>query len=219
MKGVLFALTALTVIVLAVFAIWPGLDLAVAGLFWGPEGFGGQSAAARFGRDFFRVTPFVVLAADVGLYLARRFGRRVAYAPSFRALVFLGLTMALGPGALVNLTLKDHWHRPRPIHTVEFGGSQEFRPWYRDDGACYHNCSFVSGEASTGFWMVAPAMLAPPPARGPAIAGALAFGVGASLLRLAAGAHYLSDVLLGGLFTLILVAIAHLALWPRGGAE
>ena len=45
------------------------------------------------------------------------------------------------------------------------------------DGACKRNCSFVSGEASTGFWMVAPASLLPPPWRGPAIVAAFAFGV------------------------------------------
>jgi membrane-associated phospholipid phosphatase len=219
MKGVLIALIALTIVVLVVFAIWPGLDLAVADLFFSPDGFAGQGAVARWGRDAFRVTPFVALAAFAGLYLARRFGLEVAYAPSFRAMVFLAVTMSLGPGVVVNLGFKDHWHRPRPINTEQFGGAQEFRPWYRDDGACYHNCSFVSGEAATGFWMVAPAMVLPPPVRGPAIVAAFAFGVGASWLRLAFGAHYLSDVVLGGLFTLIIIAIAHLILWPRGRAE
>lgn len=219
MKAVLIALAALTLVALAVFAIWPGLDIAVAGLFVGPDGFAGQSAAARLGRDFFRVTPFVVLAIFIGLHVARRFGRAVPCAPSFRALVFLVATMALAPGVLVNLGLKDHWHRPRPINTQDFGGSQEFRPWYRNDGACYKNCSFVSGEASTGFWMVAPAILLPPPVRGPALVVALAFGAGASLLRMAFGAHYLSDVLLGGLFTLIIVAGVHIVLWPRGRAK
>ncbi len=36
-------------------------------------------------------------------------------------------------------------------------------PWYDDRGECKKNCSFVSGEASTGFWMVAPASVLPPP--------------------------------------------------------
>ena len=73
------------------------------------------------------------------------------------------------------------------------------------DGACEKNCAFASGEAAQGFWMVAPALLAPPPWRGAAIAGALAFGVAASTLRLAFGGHFLSDVLVGGLLALIVV--------------
>ena len=34
---------------------------------------------------------------------------------------------------------------------------------------------------------------------------------------MAFGGHYLSDVLLGGLVTLIIVEIARMLLWPRGG--
>ena len=89
-------------------------------------------------------------------------------------------------------------------------------PWYDLHGACKRNCSFVSGEASTGFWMVAPASLLPPPLRTPAIVAAFAFGAAASLLRLAFGGHYLSDVLLGGLITLIVIEAARRLLWPRG---
>ena len=134
-------------------------------------------------------------------------------------MIFLIATMAIGPGLIVNLGLKDHWHRPRPIQTQEFNGPSPFMPWYEDDGACRKNCSFVSGEAATGFWMVAPASVLPAPWRGPAIVAAFAFGVGASLLRLAFGGHYLSDVLLGGLVTLIVIEVVRRVVWPTGGRE
>ena len=65
--------------------------------------------------------------------------------------------------------------------------------------------------------MVAPALLAPPPFRAPAIVSALAFGVAASALRMAFGGHFLSDVLFGGLISLIVVFAVRWALWPRGG--
>lgn len=211
--AVLLALTALT---LVVFALWPGTDLAVSHVFYDRGGFIGRDGLERFGRDFFRVTPFVVLAAFVALYALRRCGVAVPYAPSGRGLAFLAVTMALGPGLIVNLGLKDHTHRPRPVHVAEFGGSDEFRPWYRFDGACRINCSFVSGEAASGFWMVAPAILLPPPARGPAMGVAVAFGIGASLLRIAFGGHFLSDALLGGLITLIVIVLARRVIWPRG---
>jgi membrane-associated phospholipid phosphatase len=48
---------------------------------------------------------------------------------------------------------------------------------------------------------------------------AFAFGFGASLLRLAFGGHYLSDVLLGGLITLIVIEVVRRLIWPRGAPE
>ncbi len=217
MSRALAAYVALTAVTLAVFAIWPNLDLMVAHYFYDQGGFAGRDSLERFGRDFFRVTPFVALAGFAALWLARRMGYRLRWAPSGRAVIFLAATMAIGPGLIVNLGLKDHWRRPRPYQTEDFNGPSPFRPWYETDGACQRNCSFVSGEAATGFWMVAPASLLPPPWRGPAIAAAFAFGVGASLLRLAFGGHYLSDVLLGGLITLIVIEAARRLFWPKGG--
>ncbi len=211
-----FVYVALAALTLAVFALWPEFDLIVSHRFYDGGGFIGHDALDRLGRDFFRVTPFVVLAAYAALWLARRLGHWRRWAPSGRAMIFLIATIAIGPGVVVNLSLKDHWHRPRPINTQAFNGPAEFKPWYDDHGACKKNCSFVSGEAATGFWMVAPAIVLPPPWRGPAIVAAFAFGIGASLLRMAFGGHYLSDVLLGGLVTLIIVEIARMILWPPG---
>ena len=210
------AYVALAALTLAVFGLWPDLDLAVAHLFYDGGGFIGRDGPDRFGRDVFRVTPFVVLAAYAALWLARRAGRWRGRAPSGRAMIFLIATIAFGPGVVVNLSLKDHWHRPRPYQTQEFNGRDAFKPWWDDQGECKKNCSFVSGEAATGFWMVAPASVLPPPARGPALVAAFAFGIGASLLRMAFGGHYLSDVLLGGLVTLIIIEIARMLIWPRG---
>jgi lipid A 4'-phosphatase len=210
---------ALAALTLVVFAIWPRVDLAISHRFYDGGGFIGHDALARFGRDFFRVTPFVVPAFYAALWLAKRRGARLGWAPSGKAMIFLIATMAIGPGLIVNLGLKDHWHRPRPYQTREFGGPDPFRPWYDDTGLCKKNCSFVSGEASTGFWMVAPASVLPPPWRAPAIAAAFAFAIGASLLRMAFGGHYPSDVLLGGLVTLIVIEVARKVIWPRGREE
>ncbi|WP_158814002.1 phosphatase PAP2 family protein [Methylocapsa sp. S129] len=215
MRIVLLGLVALTLATSAVFALWPEIDLEVARAFYGDGGFIGHTSWERAARAFFNITPFVVLAAFAILYGLRRFGAAVPYAPSGRALAFLIATMAIGPGLVVNLGLKDHAHRPRPIQTREFGGPFEFRPWYRFDGECRRNCSFVSGEGSEAFWMVAPASLAPPPFRALAIAGALAFGALTGLLRMAFGGHYLSDVLLAALLTLIIVQGARMLLFPN----
>jgi lipid A 4'-phosphatase len=216
MNRALIVYVALTALTLGIFAIWPDLDLAVSHYFYDGGGFAGRDSLGRFGRDFFRVTPFVVLAAFAALWLAKRRGAALHWAPNGRAVIFLIATIAIGPGLIVNLGLKDHWRRPRPVQTQDFNGPSPFRPWYDTNGACQKNCSFVSGEAATGFWMVAPASVLPPPWRAPATVAAFAFGIGASLLRMAFGGHYLSDVLLGGLITLGVIEIVRRLLWPRG---
>ena len=214
----LFAgLLVVAVATLVVFALWPQIDLAAAGALFGPAGFL-RSGSARAARAFFNVSPFVVLVGLAALYGLRRVGIAIPHAPTGRQLVFLVATMAIGPGLIVNLGLKDHTHRPRPIQTRDFGGPFAFRPWDRLDGQCPRNCSFVSGEGAAAFWMVAPASLAPPPWRAPAIAAALGFGVATSALRMAFGGHYLSDVVLAALLTLILVQGARLLLLGGRGA-
>jgi lipid A 4'-phosphatase len=188
-----------------IFSVWPGIDTSVAawfyqgGRFLGPGGFAGTL------RKIFYWTPSVLLAAAIAAYLARRMRFKVPAAPSGRQLAFLLLTMALGPGLLVNSGLKEHSHRPRPSEIVEFGGSMTFRPFYQFDGGCRRNCSFVSGEASTAFWTLAPASLAPAPVRLEAVTAALAFGTATSLLRMAFGGHFLSDVVFAGLFTVLVL--------------
>jgi lipid A 4'-phosphatase len=156
-------------------------------------------------------------AAVVGkrLVLAlQRLRSLVTWAPRGREVFFLLATLTIGSGLIVNLGMKDHLHRPRPINVQQFGGPQEFRPWYRFDGACHKNCSFPSGEASSAFWMVAPALTVPPPFRVAAISGAFAFAFAASVLRMAVGGHFLSDVLVGALISLIVVFALRRALWP-----
>ena len=165
MSRALVVYVALTALTLGVFAIWPISISMVAHYFYDGEGFVGRDSLERFGRDFFRVTPFVVLAAFAALWLAKRRGVALRWAPSGRAVIFLIATIAIGPGLIVNLGLKDHWRRPRPTQTQEFNGPSPFRPWYETNGDCKKNCSFVRGEASTGFWMVAPASAAAAVAR------------------------------------------------------
>ena len=69
-----------------------------------------------------------------------------------RAALFLIATLALGPGLLTNVVLKDHWGRPRPIDVQQFGGDYRFEPWWDPRGDCPNNCSFVAGEPSGAFW-------------------------------------------------------------------
>ena len=136
---------------------------------------------------------------------------------SGRAAVFLIATLALGPGLLVNVVLKDHWGRPRPIDVAQFGGAEHFVPWWSTRGDCPANCSFVSGDVAGAMWTIAPAALAPPQWRVLAYGAALAFTAGMAAIRVMAGAHFLSDVTFAGVFTFLVVWLLYglIYRWPR----
>jgi membrane-associated phospholipid phosphatase len=207
----LFVTLIATVACLAVFALWPEADLAVARKFYAAGHFVAQSPTGEVFRRIFYDAPYVLLA----LLLFAALGRRLHWTrrglgwtrrgPGGRAILFLLASLALGPGLLVNGVLKENSHRPRPYQTAEFGGPWAFRAYEKFDGDCRRNCSFVSGEASTSAWTLAPALLAPPPLRALAVAAALVFTVATAALRMAFGGHYLSDVTLAALFTFLIV--------------
>src|SRR5262249_35528403 len=133
-----------------------------------------------------------------------------------RAAIFLIATLALGPGLITNLILKDHWCRRRPIDVQQFGGGDHFEPWWDPRGNCSNNRSFVAGEPSGAFWTPAPAALAPPPLQAVAYGAALTFGIALGAFRMAAGAHFFSDVVFAGVLMYLLIWAMHglIYRWP-----
>jgi len=112
------------------------------------------------------------------------------------------VTLALGPGLLVNAFLKEHIGRPRPADTLLFGGDLPFVAAGEWSNACYHNCSFVSGEAAGIAWIFCLLPLWPYPERRRILCIMLAMVTATDMLRVAFGRHYISDVVLGSLSTL-----------------
>ncbi|MBV8747019.1 MAG: phosphatase PAP2 family protein [Xanthobacteraceae bacterium] len=204
-QGLLIAVLATVTAVL--FAVAPQLDLRLSHLFF-------DDATHRFpvaadplamwvrGTSMWVFTGFAVcVAAAVVARLA--FPRR--FPIPGRVIAFLALTLALGPGLLVNGLLKEHWSRPRPGEVVEFGGTSPFMPWWDPRGACEQNCSFVSGETSQATWAVAPAVLLPGGLRVVALGTVGIFTAVIGGLRLAFGGHFASDVLFAALLTLAVI--------------
>jgi len=220
--GLLIAL-AIAVVAGLVFGFYPGLDLEIARYFHGFEDPSHNTFALR-------LFPPLMKARDIGLWIGT-----ILVAPavcslivklllprrrmliSGRTTVFLIATMALGPGLLVNVLLKDHWGRPRPIDVTQFGGDQTFVAWWDPRGACPSNCSFVSGDVAGAAWTLAPAALAPPQWRALSYAAALALGVGMGTIRVMAGAHFPSDVIFAGIFTFLIIWITYAVIyrWRR----
>ena len=185
-----------------VFLLFPGVDLAATRLFYDPaHGFPLTDwAPLQFVRAAIPwLTGLIILVCVVGaVWLAVK--RRPLWRLDRRALVFIVAATALGPGLLANTVLKDHWGRARPFQTQEFGGTRQFTPAPLPASQCERNCSFVSGHAALGFSLVSFALLWPVGRRRRiAIAAALGFGAVVGLGRIAAGHHFLSDVVYAGL--------------------
>jgi lipid A 4'-phosphatase len=218
-RGFLAAL-AVAVVVGVIFGLWPDLDLKLAGLFYDPDRHGFWRAPDP---TFMRLRNLciwliTIVACSAGLAIVIKLIR-----PDWpmvipgRAVVLMLTTLALGPGIVTNILLKEHWGRPRPIDVAEFKGDEHFRAWWDPRGDCRRNCSFVAGDPSAAFWTLAPAVVAPPAVRMFAVGTAFAFGAGVGLLRMAAGAHFFSDAMFAGVFTFLVIWVMHGVLyrWRR----
>lgn len=209
--GLVIAL-AVAVVVGLVFGLRPDLDLKLAGLFFDP-GRGGFWRA--YDPPFLRLRDaatwlitLVALPAFVALALKFIRPQLPGLVPG-RAVLLMLVTLALAPGVVANLVFKEHWGRPRPIDVTQFGGDEHFRPWWDPRGDCPKNCSFVAGEPSGAFWTLAPAAVVPPQWRALAYGAALAFGAAVGVLRMAAGAHFFTDVVFAGVFSFLVIWFVH----------
>jgi membrane-associated PAP2 superfamily phosphatase len=149
--------------------------------------------------------PAIVLAVTALIVLVSGFFIRKV-ASCRRKTVFVLLLLALGPGLVVNVLLKDQLGRARPREVVEFGGSHEFTQFWQP-GTTGRNSSFPSGHAAIAFFTIAPWFVLRDNKRAIAT-GFLVFGLSYGSLvgvaRILQGGHFVSDVVwAGGLIYLI----------------
>jgi lipid A 4'-phosphatase len=194
-----------------VFVGWPALDLGASRLFYlEPRHFLFNNSdlvgAIRLG---FKLLIWIAgLGTGLGIALGLAKGRHFSNL-GLAQWLFLALVLLTGPGLLANTLFKDHWARARPLHIVEFGGPDRFTPVLERTGPCARNCSFIGGESSSIFALgFAIAMLARR-RRAVALAAAVAAGSVIGLIRIGEGGHFLSDVIFGGVFMALDVALMH----------
>jgi len=215
----LFIALGLALVVGLLFGIYPELDLKLAALFYDPaiKNFPLKlNTVAAVARDAAMWIAWGLASPAIVALLVKLVRPDRPLLISGRAAVFLLATLILSAGVLTNLTFKSYWGRPRPVVVTQFNGPDQFVPWWDPRGACGRNCSFFSGEGATAFWTYAPAALAPPAWRPLAYAAATLFGVMTSLLRMAFGGHFFTDVAAAGLVTFLVVWLAHgyIYRWP-----
>ncbi|MEZ7812149.1 MAG: phosphatase PAP2 family protein [Paracoccaceae bacterium] len=199
LKVVLFLGCAVAVI----FGLWPEVDLTLSRLFYRPgAGFwvDDWTLVESMRMALWRLSIVMALAA-FGVTL---FGRSEGWlgAPK-RVWTYVAALYLMGPGLLVDRILKQYWGRARPSTVSDFGGTAEFTPFYRISDQCPSNCSFVSGEGAGAMTFAIALMVLLPfwrntlshgECRLAQVLSGLVLALTA-LQRVAAGGHFVSDVL------------------------
>lgn len=200
---------------LASLVIWPQIDLAVSALFYETQNgfvwreflpFGVLAWLASYGSR-------ILGALLIGGGLIAAWRRRPLLKLSSKAWLFLFLGLLIGPGLVANLVFKDNWGRARPRDIIEFGGTAQFSPAFYVRKECAKNCSFISGDASFGFYLPSLAYVVPLRHRRRVFWSALGAGSLFAVARLIIGAHFLSDVLFAGFFMFLTMALLHGAMF------
>jgi lipid A 4'-phosphatase len=218
-------LTAMAAVVFIVFGIWPGLDLGVSGLFFASNtGFDGFASGIwnELRLAIWRVSE-IVLALSILAYLAQRIApfpllRATRHLSGFAAALYL-----LGPGLLVDVLLKPLWGRARPAQVTDFGGSLAFTPPHVLSHQCTSNCSFVAGEMAGAVALAVVLFLVVDRMKGRITLSQQRIAQGLILLvplfvgvqRIAAGRHFLSDVLLSTIFVLLCAVLLKVLILQR----
>jgi len=197
-----FALTS------ALFVFFPEIDLAVSRSFFTP-GVGFEAKGTGIERLIYRSVGFLLVVGNIGLiawWLSTRSTGRLRSRFTAKELAFLLLLLALGPGLIVNGLLKEHWGRARPINLTEFGGNDRFTAAFvlsDQEGK-----SFSSGHtAASAYWIVAVLLIAPQ--RIWLLSIAIAYSLAVSWMRMAAGGHFLSDIVISYFIVAILALALH----------
>ena len=172
-----------------ILGLFPNIDLALSRRFFDPAAKAflvARDETALAVRDGL-VYVITALAAPAFIALAVKLilPRRPMLIPG-RAVVFLIATLALAPGLVTNVILKDNWGRPRPDSVQEFAGTGAFRPVV---GSARRLRQELLVRGGRGRRRLLDPRAAPRSRRRPgaqlAYAAALAFGAGVSGFRIA----------------------------------
>lgn len=230
-RNALMVICGIALIVGIAFGFYPGLDLRTSALFdvlyISPPEASPPGVVFHFGRRFNSMLqtlrdvglwiPFLIVVPAFVSMVGKIVFPRKCMLVSGRASLFLILTLAIGPGLITNVILKEHWNRPRPVDVKAFAGTHDFVAWWDPRGTCETNCAFVSGDSAGAFWTVAPAALAPPQIRAAVYSAAILFGVAMSFQRLSFGAHFFTDAFFAGFFTFVVIWLCYALIyrWRR----
>lgn len=204
----LIVLAGLALLAILFFA-FSKMDIAATRLFFHPENADFWPIANEpLWSLFYRATPWITGSLAIAGVVMIVIGLVRENSKQLRLYgLFILMCVILGPGLIINAVFKDHWGRPRPRQIIEFNGKFDYvRPLVPSRAG---GKSFPCGDASVGFLMSSGWWLwrrrYPKRALASLVAG-LIFGTLLGIGRIAAGAHFLSDVLWSAL---LVFGVAH----------
>jgi lipid A 4'-phosphatase len=202
--GVIFA----SIILSLVFYLFPQIDLYVSNMFF--EGHRDFLWNKLFINHFYHRTLIklinLIFIVSVLIYILGEVLKRPLLSLTRRRAFFIILSVAIAAGLMTNFIFKEHWGRSRPRNVIEFGGPEKFTAACVISQQCKDNCSFVSGEVSYAFCLISFVLLARRP-RKPFAYGILIFASSVAAMRVITGGHFLSDVVLAGLYTVLVILL------------
>ncbi|MDD3371949.1 MAG: phosphatase PAP2 family protein [Alphaproteobacteria bacterium] len=199
------AFISIFIILLFLPVAFPALDLSLSGFFYesgkgfplaGNDLFKGLHLLASDGARVLGALLAIFFLIAVAAKAAKiKAPRKFRVFLSVKSQAFLLLALILGPGLIANAGFKDHWGRARPREIVEFGGKDTFTaalsPRFEKARS---NGSFVCGDGAFGFFLPSFAYVVPRRRKRFVFWAGMAGGVVFSFIRLAAGAHFFSDI-------------------------
>ena len=201
----------------ALFFFRPSLDLETSALFYRHGAF--YLAHTPLVRLVYRGVP--IAATIYGVFIVGACGyllmsrRPALLGLTAKAYLYLILALAIGPGLVVNVGLKNHFGRARPTQVVQFGGNKQFTPAFEPSDQVPHNGSFVCGHASVGFYFVALSFLYARRKRRLIFGAAVLAGSLIGLVRIIQGGHFLSDVIFSFVFVYLVSYLLYLIMFAR----
>lgn len=184
----------------ALFVLFPDIDLAASDLFYNHEYWRWEYAehpAVVFSYELLIVLPYFLVPALLIMSIWSFKSRNKTLYGQRKIWLFLLLALLLGPGLLVHDIVKKSYDRPRPVHIIEFAGDYEFTPAFSSNEHCSKCRSFVSGHAAMGGFLLALVFVFRHPVL---LKAALVFAVLTGVGRMAQGGHFLSDVIFANYF-------------------
>lgn len=198
------------------FHLFPEVDIWTSMLFYSPETdfFLKENTFVLWVYGSVEFLALILVVSLPGVLLVLLIRKKPIFSITPKKIAYLICVLALGPGLMVNVVLKNHWGRARPDQIEVFGGHKQFTLPFVMSSECESNCAFVSGHASVGFyWVAAAFLLGPYQIYG--IAASIFYGMLIGIARIMQGGHFLSDVIFSFFLVYAIAKILYYLMFER----
>lgn len=185
-------------------AFFPHIDLWFSDLFFDHNSLSwkDRTRIMVFFRSFFPPLIIISLIFITSIGVINFFSKKNILKIRIKNIIYLLITLFIGPGLIIESILKVYSGRIRPKAIIEFGGDDIFTPALIFSDQCLRNCSFTSGHAAIAFWLTAYAFIFRAPYNKFIFIFGFMSGIFMGLFRIMEGAHFISDVLFSGLIVI-----------------